>query len=350
MRSARTAVRIILSLGVSGFFVWLSLRHADVRAVAAALGAAPIAPLAGYFGILLVIHVVRTARWGLLLRPLGTLSWRRVNEAAAVGFMLLMVLPLRLGELARPLLIARDPGDGGQRIPRSGALASCVVERVVDGIAVGGLGIIALRLLGAQADGAAARYAERASWIVIAAFASLCVLLAIAYFLRAQTVTLVERVGSRFSPRLAIRVAGMLDAFSGALHLGSGARVIAIFALTAVHWALHALGFWLLAPAFGMKLTLLMACTVLASQVVGVMIPAGPGMIGTSQFFTQLGLSIFVPGALAVPAVAARAAGYANAIWILQFGQQVLLGLAIWAGAGFSLRAAVSPDEARLAG
>jgi hypothetical protein len=35
------------------------------------------------------------------------------------------------------------------------------------------------------------------------------------------------------------------------------------------------------------------------------MVPAGPGMIGTSQFFTQAGLSIFVPGALSVPAVAA---------------------------------------------
>jgi uncharacterized membrane protein YbhN (UPF0104 family) len=216
---------------------------------------------------------------------------------------------------------------------------------------VGVLGIIALRLLGAQATGSAAAYATRASWLVTAGFAGLCAVLMVAYFLRQQTVSLVEKLGSKVSPGLAKRIAGMLDAFSAALHLGSGPRVFAVLALTVVHWALHALGFWMLAPAFGMQLTFLMACAVLAAQVVGMMIPAGPGMIGTSQFFTQLGLSIFVAGALDVPAVAARAAGYANAIWMLQFSQQVLLGLIIWAGARFSLRSVVArPDPAHLAG
>jgi hypothetical protein len=50
-------------------------------------------------------------------------------------------------------------------------------------------------------------------------------------------------------------------------------------------------------------------------------------MVGTSQFFTQLGVSIFIPGALAASEVAARAAAYANTIWLLQFGQQVVTGL-----------------------
>jgi hypothetical protein len=70
-----------------------------------------------------------------------------------------------------------------------------------------------------------------------------------------------------------------------------------------------------------------MACTVLACQVVGIMIPAGPGMVGTSQFFTQLGVSIFIAGALGGSEVGVRTAAYANTIWLLQFGQQVLLGL-----------------------
>jgi hypothetical protein len=95
------------------------------------------------------------------------------------------------------------------------------------------------------------------------------------------------------------------------------------------------------AAAFGIHLSPLMACTVLAVQVVGVMVPAGPGMVGTSQFFTQAGLSIFFPGALSAGAVAARAAGYGNAIWLLQFGQQVLLGLIFWVPARIRLAAPV---------
>jgi glycosyltransferase 2 family protein len=88
---------------------------------------------------------------------------------------------------------------------------------------------------------------------------------------------------------------------------------------------------------------------VLAAQAVGVMVPAGPGMVGTSQFFTQAGLSIFVPGALSVPEVAARAAGYANSIWMLQFGQQVVLGLFFWVAGRVSLAGVLGPDARRAA-
>jgi uncharacterized membrane protein YbhN (UPF0104 family) len=129
----------------------------------------------------------------------------------------------------------------------------------------------------------------------------------------------------------------MVSGFLAALDLGSPWRVVAVFVLTVAHWSLHVVGFTLLAPAFGMHLTPLMACAVLAAQAVGVMVPAGPGMVGTSQFFTQAGLSIFVPGALTVPSVAARAAGYANTIWMLQFSQQVVLGLIFWFAGRVSL-------------
>jgi hypothetical protein len=71
-----------------------------------------------------------------------------------------------------------------------------------------------------------------------------------------------------------------------------------------------------------------MVCTILAMQVVGVMIPAGPGMIGTLQLFTQIGLSLFVVGAFASGSpVAARAAGFANTVWMLTFGTQTVLGV-----------------------
>ncbi len=96
MPTARWTLRAILSLGISGLFVWLSLRHTDLRGVASAMRAAPAGPLAGYFVLLLLIHLVRTVRWGLLLEPVGRVGFRRLNFASAVGFMLLVVLPLAL--------------------------------------------------------------------------------------------------------------------------------------------------------------------------------------------------------------------------------------------------------------
>jgi uncharacterized protein (TIRG00374 family) len=325
MLNRKFVVRLVLSLLVSGFLIFLSLRNADLKSVAAAISHADPWPIVGYLLILLVVHLVKTLRWWLLLMAVGPTSFRRVNAASAVGFMLLVLMPLRLGELARPLIVSRPSAEGEVPLRRGQALASCVVERVVDILAMGVLGIISLRML--AASGHAAELARHAATIVTAGVSVACIGLAVAFFMRMPTVAFVRRLLTPLSPRIAERLSRLLDGFILGLHIGSPLRVLSFLLLTVAYWALHVWGFWMVAGAFELHITPLMACTVLASQVVGIMIPAGPGMVGTSQFFTQLGLSIFIPGALSVPDVASRAAAYANTIWLLQFGQQVVTGI-----------------------
>jgi glycosyltransferase 2 family protein len=349
MRALKLAIRLVVSLAISALFVWLSLRHVDLRAVGRTIASASPARMALYVLILLLIHLVRTVRWGILLEPLGHVSFKRLNSASAVGFMLLMALPLRLGEFARPLLIARPPPGGGARLSRSGAMASIVVERIVDGLAVGMLGVLALNALGAQVRGEYAVPARRAALLVTIGFGVLCVAVVSAFFLRERTLRVTNTALRPFSPRLAARAVSVVDSFISALHLGSGTKSIAFFALTGVYWGLNAFGLWLLAPAFGLSLSGLMVCTVLAMQVVGVMIPAGPGMIGTFQLFTQIGVSLFVPGAFANGSpVAARAAGYSNTVWMLTFGTQTALGVLFMMLGHVSLRGlfgTAAPDD-----
>jgi uncharacterized protein (TIRG00374 family) len=334
MRALKIALRTVLSLAMSAVFIWLSLRHTDLRAVGGAMAAADATRLLAYFVLLLVIHVVRTVRWGILLEPLGHVSFKRLNSASAVGWMLLMVLPLRLGEFARPLLIARPPQGGGAPLRRSGALASIVVERIVDGIFVGLLGIFALQLLGDAATGKYVQFARSASILVAAGFFALSVLLVLAVLFRDRALQLAQRALRPLSPRLSQRVGGALDAFIGAVHLGSGWKVVGFFALTVLYWGITAWGMGVLAAAFGFTgLTPLMLAVMLTIQVVGVMVPAGPGMVGTMQFFTQAGLSLF-----AADAFSARGAGYANTMWLLQFGEQVGLGLIFLVAGHVSLK------------
>src|SRR4051812_48321136 len=323
MRHLKLLLRTVLSLAMSALFIWLSLRHTDVRAVGRAMAAADPARIAGYVAMLLVIHLVRTVRWGFLLKPLGEVSFKRLNSASAVGWMLLMLLPLRLGEFARPLLIARPPPGGGPPLRRSGALASIVVERIVDGIAIGVLGIVSLRLLGASASGRYVEFAKSASVLVALGFLTLCVLLVLAVLFRERALAITDRLLRPLSPRIAAHARSMLEAFISAVHLGSGWRLVSFFALTVVYWGLTAWALGMLAAAFGFTgLTPLRLAVILTIQVVGVMVPAGPGMVGTMQFFTQAGLSLF-----AADAFSARGAGYANTVWLLQFCEQCGLGL-----------------------
>ena len=347
MKTLKFVVRLLLSLAVSALFVWLSLRNAPVREVAHAIAEADKRPILGYFCIALVIHVVRTLRWGELLAPLGRIPFKRLNSASAVGIMMLIVLPLRLGEFARPLLVARSgPGVEGPRLRRSGAFASIVVERIADGLFVGVLGIIALHVLGGRATGHIADMSRHASWLVTGGFGVGLVALVLAFFLREQAVALTGNLLTPISPRLAGKASSMLDAFIAGLHLGSGLRVLGFFLTTALYWGLAATGLAVAGRAFGLELGPVEACTVLAVQVVGVMVPAGPGMVGTFQFATQVGLAIFLPGVMDKGTLnSVHAAAYANTVWLVQFVQQVGLGLIFMASGHVSLKGLFSSEE-----
>jgi len=56
---------------------------------------------------------------------------------------------------------------------------------------------------------------------------------------------------------------------------------------------------------------------------VGVMIPAGPGMVGTFQAATVLGVSLFVPKEV----LDTRGTAYANVLWAVQLAFTAALGL-----------------------
>jgi hypothetical protein len=79
----------------------------------------------------------------------------------------------------------------------------------------------------------------------------------------------------------------------------------------------------LLARAFGFDISLVAAYTVLGVLIVGVMIPAGPGMVGTFQYAVVLGLSLFVPRA----ALDVQGQAYANVLWGAQLLQLTAFGV-----------------------
>jgi len=142
--------------------------------------------------------------------------------------------------------------------------------------------------------------------LVALGFFGLCVALVLAVLFRERALVLCQTLLKPLSARLAARVVGMLESFISAVHVGSGWKLLGFFLLTGVYWGLNAAGLGLLAGAFGFTgLTPLMLAVILTIQVVGVMVPAGPGMVGTMQFFTQAGLSLF-----AAEGFSARGAAY----------------------------------------
>ncbi len=336
--SASRGLKLLLSLGVSGLFVWLTVRRTDLSHVWMALKAADYRYLAPYAAILVAIHFLRVVRWGILLEPVGQPGFKRLNSAGAIGFMALVIMPFRLGEFARPLLIAERG-----KIRRSAAMASVVVERVVDGLAMAVVLIVALLLSEpATKDQSAIAWVRAGGWAVFAGFFLLLVFLVVAYLQRDLAVRLTNRLARPVSHKLAEKLCGMIDAFIGGLRMVPDRRKALLFgALTLVYWGINGLGMAILARGFGFNVSPAAAFAVLGVLIIGVMIPAGPGMLGTFQGAVVIGMKLFFPE----PSQEAGLQAYAWILWAAQFAQQILFGFyflllghvsidALWGGGG----------------
>ena len=107
-------------------------------------------------------------------------------------------MPFRLGEFARPYLVAERP-----RLRVSAALSSVVVERVADGLFTA-LMLMAC-LLAVPAGSPGFRVVRAGGVIMGAVFLAALVFLLVAYRSRRVAARLLERCLSPISPRLAAR-------------------------------------------------------------------------------------------------------------------------------------------------
>jgi len=77
--------------------------------------------------IALLSYYLRAIRWQLILRPVGRVRHSGALIAIAVGYAAMALLPARIGDLIRPIVLAKR-----ERIPFSGTLASIFTERLFD--------------------------------------------------------------------------------------------------------------------------------------------------------------------------------------------------------------------------
>ncbi len=335
-------VRLGLSLLVTAAFTFWAFRDTDWPALWAALRSANYLWVVPYVGILLAIHLARTLRWGCLLSGIGPVPFSPLNQASGIGFMMLLILPFRLGELARPYLIARRTSVG-----KSEAMTTVVLERIVDGLSVA----LMLRVLmlfmptgpgGIDSPGLPA--VRVGSWLMFAIFGGGLLFLVFAHWQRERAITWVRTGLGWLSPRAAELGAGMVDRFVGALRKLPGPTATAGFFLyTALYWGLNGFGMFVLARAFdaSLSLTLFQAYVVLCVLVVGLMIPAAPGMVGTFQAFVKVGLGLFLPPQV----VGSAGLAFANVLWLCQTAQQILLGLLLFSLSQLSLGELTHPGQ-----
>src|SRR5213075_2235142 len=92
-------------------------------------------------------------------------------------------------------------------------------------------------------------------------------------------------------------------------------------------WVCNGLGVYILAVGFGLHLSLVGGFATMVLAAVGITLPNSPGLVGQFQWFTLLGLSLYLPGANDEhSAIYGTAFAFANVHYGLQVLWYILCG------------------------
>ena len=98
--------KLAASLAIAAACLWMAARHVDLNELRVALAGFNLLYLIPAVTVSLLIQVFRAWRWKIELSPLADLKFSLVWQVVAVAYMMINVLPFRLGEPVRPVLLS----------------------------------------------------------------------------------------------------------------------------------------------------------------------------------------------------------------------------------------------------
>lgn len=300
-RSFTTVVGLLVSLVA----LWIVVGTVDVGETVRVLARAEVMPLLGIVAIVFVQVGIRSYRWSFLLPTASRVTVRRLIPPLLVGYLGNAVLPARLGEPMRALLVARR-----ERVGTTEALGSVLVERVVDVATLALVAFLASTLVEAPAWATQALGVSAALGII-----AIVVLTTVGL---QPLVGIAERIG--LNRRSALR--DLVHRFASTLGGHSRRRsVLVAAAISMLAWLLDAGSFWLASQAVGADIEYAAALFIAGVTVLSTAIPSAPGYVGTFEL-AAAGMAV----ALGLPA--AEALAMAVVAHVMTLGPTALGGAA----------------------
>jgi glycosyltransferase 2 family protein len=261
------SLTVVLYLAKPGQ-LYQALRLADYRLVLLSL----------VFGLIWLS--VRTLAWRTLLQ--NKAGYMQVFFAVNEGYLLNNVLPFRLGEVARALLLSVKANLNFWQV-----LPTVVIERVLDLAFAAGLLLSTLPFV------VGASWARQAALgAVVIVFSGLVVLYLLARY-RDRAIRFYERLSIRW-PILAKFGGHSIEAFFNGLAVLTDLRLflLAVFWIM-LDWLIAIAQYYLLMRAFIPDAPLLWTAFTLGASALGIAAPSSPGAVGVYELVVVGALSLF---------------------------------------------------------
>lgn len=258
----------------------LALLGIDLNSVVETLAGAEYLYLIPALVGIMIYLVARAARWRLLLGP--GVSLARCFWITNVGYMVSNILPFRLGDPARAVVVAR-----GGAVSTAAALSTVIVERVLDMLMV--VFLLAGTLPFVSGVGSTVGAGLVAGGLALAASA---LLLLLAF--RPEWGRRAIRWGLARLPRVDVeRWAARLDGLvEGLAPLRSGRRGLALLAWSAFIWACVVGYYWMFLRAFIARPPALAAPFLVCVLGLGMAVPSSPSAVGVFHAVARYALTI----------------------------------------------------------
>lgn len=277
-------VRIGLSIAISALFLGFAVRGVHWDEAGAALRAA------NYWWVLAMLPVtvwsliIRAQRWRVFLHAVGVPPLRPLVSATNIGFLANMVLPLRIGEVVRPVLLSRMA-----KLPLSGVLASVLLERIFDMFTILFLFGLAASLVNVSDQ------VRQWGWMLSGLALAVAGVIVLIRVQEKLALRIARALANLLPGTLGDSAYGFAQGFVHALEmLDSPVAYLRAFGWSLYLWfvisLVYAFGFW----AFHIDVPALRGSLVLTTIVaIAVSVPSAPGFIGSFQLGCVLGLRIF---------------------------------------------------------
>jgi len=247
---------------------------------------------------------IRGVRWKLFLNPVGKVSTFKTVKLYLVGIFLNFLLPIRVGEVAKPLMLKRIAG-----IPISQSLPTVVMDKALD--LVPALSIMAIvPFLGLQMD--------IKLWLVLGLAGGLLIglifFVALAAWKRTSAIGLLHIVKGVFPKSIGSKIEGFAIGFIDALLLGLRRPKIFMAAvlLTGVAVVFYGLFAMLVFWAIGFPIPFGTAIFGYTVYNMFYILPNPPAQVGSNE---AVGLLVFT-GLLHLPADKVAAMFVFSHVWL----------------------------------
>lgn len=276
-----------------------------------------------YVPLFLGMTWFRAVRWRFLLRSIIDIPKVRLFAVSCAGFLAILVLPFRLGELARPYMLRTKPENvkpGQPTLSMTAAVSSTIAERVIDGLfisivlatvllAVPTIHPLPDRVVGLPVSVAHVRLM---GFAMLGVFSTALVVIAVFYFARDFAIRLTRAIIGKVSPRLATKLMDMASHLADGLHVfRRGQDALGFVAETAAYWACNVLSMWILAIGCGIvhsdgsSITLAETAGLMGMLSCTILIPGPPGLLGVFQAGIFAGMTMYLPKEVVITAGAA---------------------------------------------